>query len=117
MKNLVLSMLMVFAVSVAMAGEKKDKEAVEANANATTMLNGSVIDQTTNEALVGVKVQLEGTNKVAYTDFDGNYAFENIKPGTYKVTATYVSYEKKCMEDVSVNPSENQVMISLKSSN
>ena len=108
---------MVFAVTIAMAGEKKDKEAVELNVSATTVLSGSVIDQTTNEALVGVKIELEGTSKVVYTDFDGNYTFENVKPGTYNLTATYVSYDKKCMEDISVNPSKNNVIISLKSSN
>ncbi|RKD92177.1 carboxypeptidase-like regulatory domain-containing protein [Mangrovibacterium diazotrophicum] len=117
MKNLFLTVLMVFAISVAMAGEKKDKEAVESNASATTVLSGSVIDQLTNEALVGVKVELEGTNKVVYTDFDGNYSFEDVKPGTYNLTASYVSYEKKSMEKVSVNPNKNEMIISLKSSN
>ena len=117
MKNLFLTVLMVFAITVARAGEKKDKEAVESNASATTVLSGSVIDQVTNEALVGVKVELEGTNKVVYTDFDGNYAFENVKPGTYNLTASYVSYDKKCMEEVSVNPNKNEMIISLKSSN
>lgn len=117
MKNLVLSLAMVLAVTVAMAGEKKDKEAVDANASATIMLSGSVIDQTTNEALVGVKVELEGTDQVTYTDFDGNYSFENVKPGTYNVSASYVSYEHKCMQNVTVSPSNQEVAISLKSSN
>lgn len=117
MKNLFLTLLMALVMTVAMASEKKDKEAVESNASATTVLSGSVIDQQTNEALVGVKVELKGTNKVVYTDFDGNYSFENVKPGTYKLTASYVSYERKCLEEVSVNPQENEMIISLKSSN
>ncbi len=109
--------MMVFAVTVAMAGEKIDNETVEAKANAAVMLNGSVIDQTTHEALVGVKVELEGTNQVTYTDFDGNYSFENVKPGTYNVAASYVSYEKKYMQNVTVSPSNKELEISLKSSN
>lgn len=117
MKNLVLSLMMVFAVTFAMANNSKDNKTVEANANATIVLSGSVIDQTTNEALVGVKVELEGTNQVTYTDFDGNYAFENVKPGTYNVAASYVSYDKKNMENVTVSPSNKELRISLKSTN
>ena len=108
---------MVFAITVAVAGENKDEKAIESNASTTTVLSGSVIDQVTNETLVGVKVELEGANKVVYTDFDGNYSFENVKPGTYNLTATYVSYDKKCMKDISVSPSKNEMIISLKSSN
>jgi protocatechuate 3,4-dioxygenase beta subunit len=117
MKNLVLSLMLVFAVTVAMASEKKDKESVEANVSATMALSGSVVDQTTNEALVGVKIELEGTGQVTYTDFDGNYTFEHIKPGTYNVSASYVSYEKTWLQNVTVSPSNQEVEISLKSSN
>ncbi|WP_372773911.1 carboxypeptidase-like regulatory domain-containing protein [Mangrovibacterium sp.] len=117
MKNLFLSILMVFAVTVAMAGEKKDKNTADAQLNTPIELSGTVIDQTTNEALVGVKVALEGTDMVTYTDFDGSYSFANVKTGTYDLTASYVSYDKTCLEKVSVNPEKNQVTISLKSSN
>ena len=95
--------------------KKKDK--AEAKPAATVELNGSVNDQNTNEALVGVRIELLGTDKVTYTDFDGNYAFENLQPGTYEVTASYVSYETKKLEHVAVNAEKNQVTISLKSSN
>ena len=118
MKNLFLSMLMVFAVTVAMADQKENKNTAEAQTTVSSaMLSGSVTDQNTNESLVGVKIELEGTEQVTYTDFDGNYRFENVKPGTYAVTASYVSYDKTSLKKVVVNPSENQVMISLKSSN
>ncbi|PTN08991.1 carboxypeptidase-like regulatory domain-containing protein [Mangrovibacterium marinum] len=117
MKNLVLSLMMVFAVSFAMASEKNDKQTAEVNVNATIMLSGSVIDQNTNEALVGVKVKLEGTTQVAYTDFDGNYTFENVKPGTYNVSASYVSYQNKSLQNITVSPSNKQIEISLKSTN
>jgi len=108
---------MVFAITISMASEKNDKEVVASNASATTVVSGSVIDQETNETLVGVKIELEGTNQVVYTDFDGNYTFVNVKPGTYNLTATYVSYETKSLKDISVNPSNNEMIISLKTSN
>lgn len=115
MKNLLFAMMLVFASSLAMAGEKKDK--AEVKSAATVVLNGSVNDQITNEALVGVRVELVGTNQVSYTDFDGNYAFENLQPGIYEVTASYVSYETKKLEQITVNAEKSQVMISLKASN
>jgi hypothetical protein len=45
-------------------------------------------------ALTGVKVAIEGSDLKAYTDFDGVFRFENVKPGEYDVTATFVSYNR-----------------------
>lgn len=108
---------MVFAVTVASAAEKKEKKEAELPINQTVQVSGSVVDQATNEALVGVKVQLEGTDQVTYTDFDGNYSFKDVKPGTYAITASYVSYTDKSVENVTILPSNNKVEISLKSAN
>ncbi len=117
MKNICLALIMVFAVSIASAAGKKEKKEVELPVNQPVMVTGTVIDQSTNEALVGVKIELEGTDQVTYTDFDGNYSFEDVKPGTYSITASYVSYDEKSLENVTVMPSNNKVEISLKSSN
>ena len=96
MKKFVLSLLLIGSTVLAMATNKESKsENTSTNTAALTQLYGEVIDKNTNETLVGVKVTIDGTDKVAYTDFDGKYSFDNMKPGKYKLTASYISYESK----------------------
>ncbi|MEN6452986.1 MAG: carboxypeptidase-like regulatory domain-containing protein, partial [Prolixibacteraceae bacterium] len=59
----------------------------------------------------------KGTGKVAYTDFDGKYSFENVKPGTYALTASYISYEESTVENLKLSKNTNQVNIRLKDAN
>ncbi|MFV0365844.1 MAG: carboxypeptidase-like regulatory domain-containing protein [Mangrovibacterium sp.] len=92
MKTLFLSAVLFFAGIAANASEVNNEKKETAKADVTE-LSGVVLDQETNEALVGVKVELEGTGKVVYTDFDGNYTFKNVEPGNYDVVASFVSYE------------------------
>lgn len=117
MKNLFLSILFIGLVAVATAGNKEGKNETTADNAVLTVLSGEVVDQLTHEALVGVKVTLEETDQVVYTDFDGKYTFENLNPGTYNLTASYISYENNSLEDLELRLNKNQVNISLKSSN
>ena len=64
----------------------------------TTSISGSVYDQNTGEALVGVAVKLEGFDKVSYTDFNGSFIFNGLLPGDYSVISTMISYEKNITE-------------------
>jgi len=75
-----------------------------------------VTDKSSSEALVGVEVQIEGTNQKVYTDFDGKFTFCNLKPGEYKLVASYISYEKNVVEHIDAEKS-NQVSILLESKN
>jgi len=59
------------------------------------VLNGMVTDKNSGETLAGVLVKLEGTEKMAYTDFNGSFSFSDLEPGKYKIITDYVSYEKK----------------------
>ena len=43
--------------------------------------------------LPAVNVILDGTKLGAVTDFDGNYSINNVKKGTYNLTATYVGFK------------------------
>ncbi|MBN2349864.1 MAG: carboxypeptidase-like regulatory domain-containing protein [Bacteroidales bacterium] len=67
---------------------------VENERTATTSLSGQVVDKISGEYLAGVAIKLEGTEKVTYTDFDGNFEFSGIKPGVYQVETTMISYKK-----------------------
>ncbi len=44
-------------------------------------LSGTVFDFQSGEALTGVEVSIEGTDIKVYTDFDGNFEIDNVKPG------------------------------------
>jgi len=66
--------------------------------------------------LVGVEVKIEGTDMKTYTDFDGNFSFNNLKPGEYKVVTSYISYQKKT-DVVNISSKENNLKVKLEASN
>ncbi len=76
------------------------------NVIAQNILSGSVKDDVTKETLPGVKVTLDGANKVTMTDFDGNFKFTNVPEGTYKLSAKYATYVIKTVENVQVKNGE-----------
>jgi len=82
---------------------------------ALTSLNGKIVDEISGEALVGVKVEVEGLDKPVYTDFDGNFEVKNIYPGKYNISTTYISYENSFHKNVSVQYSDNKFTFGLKS--
>jgi len=65
-----------------------------------TTIEGKVIDELSGEGLAGVEVKLLGLEKVIYTDFDGNFSIPNIVPGTYSLSADYISYKRKIITDI-----------------
>lgn len=61
-------------------------------------LRGLFIDKANNEPLIGVNIQLisvaDTTQKRGITtDVDGSFLFERLRPGNYKLQATYVGYQ------------------------
>ncbi|MCD6502016.1 TonB-dependent receptor, partial [bacterium] len=65
-------------------------------AGTTGKISGKIVDKDTDEPLIGVNVQVfdDSGNLLggAATDFDGNYFILNIRPGIYKVKASYMGY-------------------------
>ena len=116
MKKLMIGLLSIMLAVAVTANEKEGKTAVNSDNTATVALSGTVLDSNSGELLVGVEVKIEGTNTKTYTDFDGNFSFDNMKPGEYKLVANYISY-KKCTETLKVDGKENQVKIKLENSN
>lgn len=63
----------------------------------TFSVSGTMIDSTAREPLPGVAVVLRAIHDTtqwrgALTDIDGNFRFENIAPGAYRLKATYIGY-------------------------
>lgn len=63
---------------------------------------GRVIDDKTNEPLVGANVYIEGTFIGATTDLKGHYVILNVQPGKYSLTASMIGYGKVTKKDVEV---------------
>ncbi len=118
MKKILLSLAVICLVVVAFAKNEGSKNADKSAENAaiSTQLSGIVTDKVSNEALVGVEVEIEGLNQKVYTDFDGKFSFNNLKPGEYKIIASYISYEKIVVDHVEL-VKNNQVAILLEASN
>lgn len=116
MKKLLIGVFALLLAVAVTANDKGEKIKTDSESTATVALSGTVLDSNSGELLVGVELQIEGTTAKTYTDFDGNFTFNNVKPGEYKLVANYISY-KKCTETLKVDGKENQVKIKLKNSN
>lgn len=118
MKKTFLSIIFVAMLGIVFADNEGVKPTeTPAESNATFSLTGQVIDFNSGEALTGVEVTIEGTDIKAYTDFDGNFEFENIMPGKYNIIASYISYDKSLVENFDASKQNEQVDIKLQESN
>lgn len=106
-KNVFLTVLsLVLFTGVLMAdGEKPKKETGN-----IVSLSGQVVDQITGETLAGVKLQIEGTDEVIYTDFDGEFKIQCNLSKEPEISAFMISYEG---QTIKVDGSTN-LKISLK---
>jgi hypothetical protein len=116
MKKLLIGFLSIMLAVTVTANEKEGKTATNSDNTATVALSGTVFDSTSGELLVGVEVTIDGTETKTYTDFDGNFTFDNMKPGEYKLVTNYISYNKTT-ETLKVDAKKNQVKIKLENSN
>ncbi|HKJ80103.1 MAG TPA: carboxypeptidase-like regulatory domain-containing protein [Prolixibacteraceae bacterium] len=118
MKTLILSSIILLTSLYSIANDKEynRKDSDKSDNAATVVLSGAIIDENSGESLVGVEVQIEGTNLKTYTDFDGKFSFENVKPGACRLTANYISYERKS-EKLELESTQNDIKIKLQSSN
>ena len=75
----------------------------------TGLIKGTITDKKTRETIVGANVFLQGTTIGKSTDLNGEYLIENIKPGTYTVIVSMISYKKIMFENVTV--SKNKITL------
>lgn len=84
---------------------KNIKETTEA-----IVLMGTVVDQSTGEALPGAQVKINGLEDVVYTDLDGNFEVQDIKPGTYSLEISLISYEQNKIQSLVINPAKKSAL-------
>ena len=68
----------------------------------TGSIEGVVTDSNSKEALPGVAVTIEGTTTGTSADIEGHFQIPNVKPGKYRVKASFISYNPFLAEDIKV---------------
>ena len=85
----------------------------------TGAIKGRVFNEINNDPIPFAIVKIEGTSLVAETDFDGNYAFNNVKPGLYNLTVLASGFLTKTIietEVITTRPSLVNFALSAESS-
>ncbi len=67
------------------------------------IIKGKVVEAINNEAIPFANVIIEGTTTGATSDMEGNYRIENLAPGLYNVTCSYVGFKTITIEEVRVD--------------
>lgn len=62
--------------------------------NGKKVVCGKVIDKTTGEALIGVKVEIKGTNTCCYTDLNGSFVLSVNIDAKQEIEANVIGYEQ-----------------------
>ncbi|MEL7834073.1 beta-sandwich domain-containing protein [Fodinibius sp. N2] len=105
-KTTIFSAVILLIGMTIMAGNAVAQENVEVS------LTGEVVDASTQEALSGVQLTLEGADKETTSSDDGSFTFEMVSAGTYTLTATADGYED-WEQEVEVKESGNSITVEL----
>ena len=69
-----------------------------AYAQSLRSIEGKLVDKEfNNEPLAFANVEIKGTGTIAYSDIDGLYAIDNLKPGKYELEYSFVGYKTNAM--------------------
>lgn len=102
MKKLFLSLCLFGILGVGVMAN--DSERLESENVKMVSLSGRVMDMASGEVLSGVKIVVEEVDIHTYSDLDGYFTFESLMPGTYQISAAFISYER-LVEKVDANDS------------
>jgi outer membrane receptor protein involved in Fe transport len=72
------------------------------SAGVTGKVSGVVIDEKTDQPLVGATVRVNGTSLATKTDVDGEYFIINVPSGKYDITVSSVGFEPVVKKEVRV---------------
>jgi len=74
-------------------------------------ITGRIYDSK-KEPLIGVVIQIDGTNKGTTTDVDGKFKIENLQPGKYKLKFSYTGLKVETRQ-VTIDKSDVSLNISM----
>lgn len=100
----IFSIILMAALMLPVLAEGVNKEARSSKVTTeAAVLMGTVVDQSTGEALPGAQVKINGCDQSVYTDLDGNFEVRNIKSGTYSLEISLVSYEENKIKELIID--------------
>jgi iron complex outermembrane receptor protein len=78
----------------------------------TATLTGTIIDAQTNAKLASANLvaTLQDFERGTSTNQKGEYKIENLNPGSYTITATYIGYEEKIITNVVIATGEIKIL-------
>lgn len=113
MRKVIFVSFILACFTISFSSAKDDSKGKEA-ASADISVSGKILDAVTGELLAGVAVSLEETDKIVYTDFNGNFKFTGLTPGEYTIKTTFISYQETSSR-VDLQPNvKNEVNLKLK---
>lgn len=68
----------------------------------TGTISGVITDAKTSETIIGANVVIQGTSVGAATDIEGKFTINNVKPGTYSLSVSFITYKTHTVPDVVV---------------
>jgi hypothetical protein len=85
-----------------------DNNDSESSAPPKATITGKVTDKLSNEELVGVIIDVEGTDISVFTDINGEYKLKNLKSGKYTLNIKYISYKETVVENINIEASSTE---------
>lgn len=70
------------------------------------ILQGKISDGATGESLIGATVKIEPGGLGTVSDIDGNFRIEQINPGIYTVTFSYIGYQEYRLPGIAIQGGE-----------
>ncbi len=67
-------------------------------------LYGTVTDEKTGDALIGVNIMILGTRQGTASETDGSYQIQNIRAGMYSVQIRMIGYQTVTFKDIRIHP-------------
>jgi len=113
-KNLLLALITVLGVTAAKAypGNGTEPDARGSNKRVNE-INGTVVNATTKKPLENVSISAYETSKkekVILTDSEGNYGFDELKPGIYKFVFEKPGFKRVTKDKVVIKTDEQFLM-------
>ena len=82
---------------------------------ANLSLKGNVIDQISNEPIIGVSVGILNLKTSTLSKLDGSFRFDKLKPGTYNLHFTSVGFQAK--DTIVVLEKSSEITVTLQENN
>ncbi|TAJ09179.1 TonB-dependent receptor [Marinilabiliaceae bacterium JC017] len=76
----------------------------------TGVIKGRVFNSINNETIPFANILIDSTLIGTTSDLNGNYRLENLKPGSYNVTCSYIGFEKAVFYEVMVSPAKPTIL-------